>query len=45
MPEFTKVCMQFFFREGDLKEGEDIKSLVFVKQDKILQVNFNEEGD
>lgn len=37
--------MQFFFREGDLKDGEEISALVFVKQDKILQVNFNQEGD
>ena len=43
--EFEKVCMQFFFREGDLPAGMEPHQIVFVKATKILQVNFNEEGD
>lgn len=44
-PEFDKVCMQFFFREGDLEKGREPHQIIFVKATKILQVNFNEEGD
>jgi hypothetical protein len=44
-PEFEKVCMQFFFREGDLEPGKEPHQIIFVKATKILQVNFNLEGD
>lgn len=43
--EFDKVCMQFFFREGDLEKGRDPHQIIFVKASKMLQVNFELEGD
>lgn len=35
--------MQFFFREGDIQPGAEPTGLVFVKQDRIIQLDFNEE--
>lgn len=42
-PIFTKVCMQFYFKNP--KPGEDYSHLIFVKQDRILELDFTRDTD
>ena len=38
IPMFSKICMQFIFRLT--KNGREPKSLIFAKQDSLIEVNF-----
>ena len=39
IPIMNKVCMQFYFERTD--KGKEPNSLIFVKQDRIIKLNFD----
>ena len=39
MPEFNKICMQFKFKIQ--KNGKESNALIFAKQDRIMELNFD----
>lgn len=41
MPIFTKVCMNFHFKNTNDKEKKD--TIIFCKQDEIFEMNFMTE--
>lgn len=38
----NKVCMQFYFENSP--KGKDPTSLIFVKQDRVIKVNYEENS-
>jgi hypothetical protein len=42
IPIMNKVCMQFYFENSP--KGKDPTSLIFVKQDRVIKVNYEENS-
>lgn len=41
IPVFNKVCMQYYFQTT--QSNETLNSLIFVKADRIIRLNFDTE--
>ena len=42
IPIMNKVCMQFYFEK--VNKGQQASTLIFVKQDRVLKLNFDENS-